>query len=81
MPLPISVKRHHIIDKGLEAAIDHFFSSYSWEGIYLTGGTCLAEFYFGHRLSVDIDLFTQDPDVFAAARRVFLQENFSLLDD
>lgn len=27
---------------------------------YLTGGTALAEFYFHHRLSEDIDLFTKD---------------------
>ncbi len=25
---------------------------------YLTGGTALAEFYLGHRLSFDLDLFT-----------------------
>ena len=28
------------------------------EQFYLTGGTALAEFYFGHRLSFDLDLFT-----------------------
>lgn len=27
---------------------------------YLTGGTALAEFYFGHRLSYDLDLFTSE---------------------
>jgi len=28
------------------------------EHFYLTGGTCLAEFYLGHRLSQDLDFFT-----------------------
>ena len=28
------------------------------EQFYLTGGTALAEFYLGHRLSYDLDLFT-----------------------
>jgi hypothetical protein len=30
---------------------------------YLTGGTCLAEFYLGHRLSFDLDLFTSETDL------------------
>jgi len=29
----------------------------------LTGGTALAEFYFGHRLSYDLDLFTGKSDI------------------
>ncbi|MGE5841794.1 MAG: nucleotidyl transferase AbiEii/AbiGii toxin family protein, partial [Deltaproteobacteria bacterium] len=28
---------------------------------YLTGGTCLAAFYLFHRLSEDLDLFSQEP--------------------
>ena len=30
---------------------------------YLTGGTALAEFYLKHRLSEDIDLFTEEEEV------------------
>ncbi len=30
------------------------------EHFYLTGGTCLAEFYLGHRLSQDLDFFTAE---------------------
>lgn len=30
---------------------------------YLTGGTALSEFYLGHRLSFDIDLFTSDQEL------------------
>lgn len=30
---------------------------------YLTGGTALAEYYLGHRLSFDLDLFTSDSEL------------------
>jgi hypothetical protein len=30
---------------------------------YLTGGTALAEYYLGHRLSYDLDLFTSETDL------------------
>ena len=30
---------------------------------YLTGGTALTEFYLGHRLSFDLDLFTSDQEL------------------
>jgi len=33
------------------------------ERFYLTGGTALAEFYLKHRLSEDIDLFTEEKEV------------------
>ncbi len=33
------------------------------EWFYLTGGTALAEFYLGHRLSFDLDLFTPEADL------------------
>lgn len=29
----------------------------------LTGGTALSEFYFGHRRSFDLDLFTSEKDL------------------
>lgn len=35
------------------------------ENFYLSGGTALAEFYLGHRLSEDLDFFSEkefDPD-------------------
>lgn len=35
-----------------------FFSSPMSAPFFLTGGTALAGFYFGHRISVDLDLFT-----------------------
>ena len=37
-----------------------FFAGANAQKFYLTGGGALAEFYLGHRLSRDIDLFTQD---------------------
>jgi predicted nucleotidyltransferase component of viral defense system len=33
------------------------------ERFYLTGGTALAEYYLGHRLSYDLDLFTDEADL------------------
>jgi predicted nucleotidyltransferase component of viral defense system len=33
------------------------------ERFYLTGGTALAEYYLGHRLSNDLDLFTSEADL------------------
>ena len=42
------------------------------KNFYLTGGTALAEFYFQHRLSEDIDLFSEN-EVRVAAVEAFLQ--------
>jgi len=36
---------------------------------YLTGGTALAEFYFGHRLSFDLDFFTREEGLVLPASR------------
>lgn len=33
------------------------------ENFYLSGGTALAEFYFGHRLSYDLDIFTPEKNL------------------
>lgn len=43
------------------------------KNFYLTGGTALSEFYFQHRLSEDIDLFSEE-EVNTSAVEVFLQE-------
>jgi len=40
---------------------------------YLTGGTALSEFYLKHRLSNDIDLFTQDGEVNQKLVEAFLK--------
>jgi len=40
--------------------LDHFFSGPLAKVFYLTGGTALARFYFHHRESLDLDLFTND---------------------
>ncbi len=50
--------------------IDAFFGLRDWRGLWLTGGTCLAEYDFGHRTSVDVDLFTAGQELFDAARDV-----------
>lgn len=41
-----------------DAFLGKFFSSKFANSFYLTGGTALARFYFQHRESVDLDLFT-----------------------
>ncbi len=40
--------------------LDLFFSRRFADDFYLTGGTALARFYFQHRESVDLDLFSQN---------------------
>lgn len=40
--------------------LEQFFASPLASSFYLTGGTALARFYFHHRESVDLDLFTND---------------------
>jgi predicted nucleotidyltransferase component of viral defense system len=42
--------------------LEHFFAGPLAEHFYLTGGTALARFFFHHRESIDLDLFTNDPD-------------------
>lgn len=37
---------------------------------FLTGGAALAGFYLHHRPTLDLDLFTLDPEAFATGRRV-----------
>lgn len=46
-----------------EAFLSLFGALPDQERFYLTGGTALAEFYLGHRLSLDLDLFTAEADL------------------
>ena len=47
-----------------QKAFLHLFASLpDQERFYLTGGTALAEYYLGHRLSYDLDLFTSEADL------------------
>lgn len=68
MPFTIGPKIHNVISRNLKTLIEDFFSLKNWEGLYLTGGTCLAEYYFGHRLSEDMDIFTRDLNLFQEAK-------------
>lgn len=70
MPFTIGPKHHNVIPKDLQELIEAFFSLHPWPGFYLTGGTCLAEYYFGHRLSEDLDLFTNSQEEFEEAKRL-----------
>lgn len=42
---------------------------------YLTGGTALAEFYYQHRLSEDLDFFNPETEVNQSVLEVFLKKN------
>lgn len=44
------------------------------KNFYLTGGTALAQFYFQHRLSDDIDLFSEQQEVDPSAVEAFLKK-------
>ena len=46
---------------------------------YLTGGTALSEFYLQHRISHDIDLFTEKEEVNQALIEAFLKKGFKEL--
>ncbi len=46
--------------------LDAFFARET--GFYLTGGAALAGFYLGHRTTLDLDLFTPDPEAFERGR-------------
>jgi len=50
-----------------------FFSRQTGRRFFLTGGTALAEYYFRHRLSEDIDLFTTDDEGLNLARQEIRQ--------
>lgn len=39
------------------------------ESFFLSGGAALAAYYLGHRRSLDLDLFTDDPEVIAQIER------------
>ena len=46
----------------LDQFLTRFFSSSLAPAFYLTGGTALARFYFHHRESLDLDLFTNEQE-------------------
>ncbi|MCI0519819.1 MAG: nucleotidyl transferase AbiEii/AbiGii toxin family protein, partial [Chloroflexi bacterium] len=59
--------------------LERFFASPIGERFYLTGGTALARFYFNHRESLDLDLFTNEAaQDFAVVNRVVLGILFDL---
>lgn len=48
-----------------------WFSLPDHDRFYLTGGTALAEFYLGHRISFDLDFFTaEEPLILPTSRRI-----------
>lgn len=52
--------------------LDIFFKKYKESQLFfLTGGTALAAYYYEHRLSDDLDLFTLDEDVMKLIEGIF----------
>lgn len=49
--------------------LEAFFVGETGQRFFLTGGTALAEYYFHHRLSEDIDLFTTHDETLELARQ------------
>jgi predicted nucleotidyltransferase component of viral defense system len=54
--------------------LEQFFTTAVGPHFYLTGGTALSRFYFDHRESLDLDLFTQNQEQdFSFINRTILQ--------
>jgi len=53
--------------------LEEFFSGRFAQDFYLTGGTALARFYFHHRESEDLDLFTQNQEIDFAAVNIHME--------
>ncbi|HEY4723467.1 MAG TPA: nucleotidyl transferase AbiEii/AbiGii toxin family protein, partial [Anaerolineae bacterium] len=47
--------------------LSRFFASPSGKSFYFTGGAALSEYYLQHRLSLDLDLFTQSQSAFESS--------------
>lgn len=57
---PKNLSPHHLLTP-LQLAVLHVFTQIpDHNNFFLTGGTALSEFYLGHRLSYDLDLFTSE---------------------
>jgi hypothetical protein len=57
------LKGKGILSDSQRAFLRFFANLPDQERFYLTGGTALAEYYLGHRLSYDLDLFTSESDL------------------
>jgi hypothetical protein len=57
------LKGKGILSEFQKAFLQLFSSLPDQERFYLTGGTALAEYYLGHRLSYDLDLFTSEANL------------------
>jgi len=57
------LKGKRIITDNQRQILTFFSSLPDSQFFYLTGGTALSEFYIGHRLSYDLDLFTSEKEL------------------
>lgn len=56
-----SLDRNPVLLPHQVSILQQFFSSLLTRSFFLTGGTALSAFYFGHRESKDFDLFSMEP--------------------
>ena len=54
-----------------ETVLQNFFAKPIGASYFLTGGTALSGFYFYHRASIDLDLFTFEAIEIEPVRQVF----------
>lgn len=54
-----------------QEVLNSFFSQPIGKSYFLTGGTALSGFYFYHRESIDLDLFTFEPIEVEPIRQIF----------
>ena len=62
MSTPPSPRKHGIITPFQEDVLRAIFSIPEAEQFALAGGTALSEYYLGHRLSEDLDIFSFEAD-------------------
>jgi hypothetical protein len=59
-----------LLTKGQREVLKAFRNLPDADRFYLTGGTALAEFYLGHRRSLDLDLFTAEQGLIVPFSRI-----------
>lgn len=68
------LKGKAVISKLQKRVISTLINMADFSYFYLTGGTALAEFYFGHRKSYDLDIFTSQRGLILPFSRILEEE-------
>lgn len=73
MPSPSGKAMENLLTKLQAQVLTNFFSTPLGKYYFLTGGTALSAFYFGHRESLDLDLFTLEDIKLPAVLQILRQ--------